>query len=120
MHLQGAAGGEGGHEGLAVARVAGLGSGDTTVTGGKEDRSATGAELRVRIAQLDCEVFGDRVFVLAVRGRHDAGRSVLVKQVVHDVEEALEVAVLEVVADGDEDGGDAGGDPDGVLDVQTL
>lgn len=57
---------------------------------------------------------------MAVGGGQDLGRSVLGQQEVDDVQEALEVAILEVVADGDEDCGHSGSNPDGVLNVEIL
>ena len=61
----------------------------------------------------------DGVLVLAVRGRHDLGGSILAEDEVDDVEEARKVAVLVLVTDGDEDRRDTGGNADGVLDVEV-
>jgi hypothetical protein len=59
-------------------------------------------------------------FILAVRGGHDLGNGVLVREEVDNIEEALEVAVLEVLANRNEKDRDTGGDADGVLDVEVL
>ena len=66
------------------------------------------------------KVTGDRVLVLAVTGGHDVRRRVLVEEEVHNVEKALEVAILEVLADGDEVNGNASGETDSVLDIEVL
>ena len=59
-------------------------------------------------------------FVLAITGRENLWRITLVQQKVDDVEEALEIAVLEIITDGDEGGRDAGGETNGVLNIEIL
>ena len=49
--VQGAASGESRDEGPAVASVARLGTGDTTITGSEEDGGTTSAKLHVGIAK---------------------------------------------------------------------
>ena len=66
-----------------------------------------------------CELLRDGVLVLTVGGRHDVRGSVLVEDVVDNVEEAREVTVLVAVTNGDEDGRDASSNTDGVLDVEV-
>ena len=56
--------------------------------------------LRFSLPILPSELAGDGVLVLAVAGSgHDGGRGVHVEEEVHSVEEALEVTILEIVAD---------------------
>ena len=136
-HSQGAAGWEGGNK-LGAAR--GLGAGDTTVTRCEEDGSSTGAELSVSVAEVAMNgqllnqdhitaskkqyVLGERAgnvtLVLTVAGGQDLRRVRLAKEEVDDVQEALEVTILEVVADRDESGRDTGGNTDSVLNVKVL
>ncbi len=83
-------------------------------------RRSVNSALRVAHADVLGKLGGDRVLILAVAGREHLRGRALIEEEVDDVEEALEVAVLEVVANGDEDGRDGRGEADGVLDVQVL
>ena len=134
-HSQGAAGWEGGNK-LGAAR--GLGARDTTVTRCEEDGSSTGAELSVSVAEVAMigqllnnttvskkqYVLGERAgnitLVLTVAGGQDLRRVRLAKEEVDDIQKALKVTILEVVADRDESGRDTGGNTDSVLNVKVL
>ena len=63
---------------------------------------------------------GDVALVLTVAGGEDLGRVRLGEQEVDDVQETLEVAVIPVIADGDEGDRDTGGNAAGVLDIEVL
>lgn len=130
---EGATGGEGRDEGRAAR---GLRAGDAAVSRGEEDGGAARAELHVRVAQLAIiaisltksretqtddvlgKTAGDRVLVLAVRGREDVRWVGLAEQEVDDVEEPAERAVLRVLADGDERRRDAARHANRVLNIQ--
>ena len=62
----------------------------------------------------------DIALIIAVARGQDMGRVRLVKQEVNDVEEALQVAVLEVIADRNEGHGNARGNTNSVLNVEIL
>ena len=62
----------------------------------------------------------DITLVLTIAGSQNLRRVRLVQQEVDDVKEALKVAVLVVVADGDESNRHAGSDADGVLNIEVL
>ena len=63
---------------------------------------------------------GDVALVLTVAGGENLRGAGLVEERVDDVQEALEVTVRVVLADGDEGDGDTGRDADSVLDVKAL
>lgn len=138
--MDGADGGEegaaGGESSLVLGASLRLSAFDATIAGCKEDGCSPGTKGRVRRAKLAVdeletqraigklclqgESLGHVGLVLAVGRGHDLGHAVLIRKEVHDVEEASEVAILEVLADRDEKHGDAGGDANGVLDVEVL
>ena len=75
---------------------------------------------RLEIAHILSHSNGDIFLIVTVaRREHRRGR-IFVEQEVDDVEEAAEVAVAILLADGDERRRDAGCDADGVLDVEVL
>lgn len=111
----------------ATRRESGLESGaglrltalDTTISGRKQDGRSARTESHVRVAQFAAPNSEDRrlgviqedlqgkglrqvAFVLAVGRRHHLGNIVFVSEEVDDVEEAAEIAVLGIFADGNE------------------
>ena len=139
--VQGAASGESRDEGPAVASVARLRTGDTTITGSEEDGGTTSAELGVSSAQspvakgqhIAAENAGragharsklglvDEAGLVEAEGRGEDKRGLLeFEQEVDDVEEARKTAVLGVVAHREDRRGDVSRNTNGVLNVEGL
>lgn len=80
------------------------------------------AFMKRRLDSLLSHGTGDGVLVLSVRGGQDlrTGCSSLFLDEVDDIEETTEIAILSVLADGDESDGNTSSKTDGVLNIEVL